>query len=270
MPQRAASIAVLGTASSVGKTTVAAALCRILSDDGVRVAPFKAQNMDARVATLPDGALMSWAQNWQAAAARVVPTTEMNPIVLRPMSEMRSQVILNGRVLDIESAKDWMRKVPDRFVHVQRAYDALAARYDAVVIEGAGSAAEINLWKTDLVNWPTVRHADARVVLVGDIRNGGIFAQLIGTIDLLPEADRARVCGLIVNQFRGDRSLFDDGVAMLEEATGIPVLGVVPTLDDLVSQNDEPEHQLQRLAMHMRTHLQLLPIYQALGIPIQK
>lgn len=258
-------IAVLGTASNVGKTTLAAALCRIFSDDGVRVAPFKAQNMDARVMQLPDGKLMSWAQGWQADAARVVPSTDMNPIVLQPTSPMRSRVILNGEALDIEAASAWMRKVPARFVHVQKAYDRLAQTYDAVVIEGAGSAAEINLWKTDLVNWPTVRHANARVVLVGDIANGGIFAQLIGTVNLLPDADRARICGLVVNNFRGDARLFADGVRMIEEATNLPVLGVLPTLADWHPETGERETHLRRLAAHVRTHLNLAPLREVLA-----
>lgn len=259
-------IAVLGTASNVGKTTLAAALCRVFSDAGVRVAPFKAQNMDSRVMRLDDGRSMAWAQGWQADAARVAPQTDMNPIVLQPLSSMRSRVILNGRPLDIEAAQEWMRKVPERFVHVQHAYDRLAQNYEVIVIEGAGSAAELNLWKTDLVNWPTVRHADAQVVLVGDISNGGVFAQLIGTVNLLPDADRARICGLVVNNFRGDQRLFDDGVALIEEATKMPVLGVLPTLEDWHPEEGAREAHLARLAEHVRMHVDLETIQRSLGL----
>lgn len=266
MQRTTPAIAVLGTASNVGKTTLAAALCRVFSDAGVRVAPFKAQNMDSRVMRLDDGRSMAWAQGWQADAARVAPQTDMNPIVLQPLSSMRSRVILNGRPLDIEAAHEWMRKVPERFVHVQHAYDRLAQKYETIVIEGAGSAAELNLWKTDLVNWPTVRHADAQVVLVGDISNGGVFAQLIGTVNLLPEADRARICGLVVNNFRGDQRLFDDGIALIEDATNIPVLGVLPTLDDWHPEDGQRETHLARLADHVRAHLDLETIQRSLGL----
>lgn len=259
--QRAKAIAVLGTASDVGKSTIAAAFCRILADAGRRVAPFKAQNMSSQTVTLTDGARMAWSQALQADAARVVPHPDMNPILLNPLPGMRSEVILSGWPIDIEAAADWMRKVPARFAIVQAAYERLASAYEVIVIEGAGSAAEINLWETDLVNWRTARHADADVVLVADIARGGVFAQLIGTMDLLPPEDRARVKGLIVNQFRGDATLFDHGVAMIEERTGVPVLGVVPTLMDLDLIGAGREDGLNQLAEHVRRYVDMPSLF---------
>lgn len=254
---RARAIAVFGTASDVGKSLVATALCRILRDAGMRVAPFKAQNMSSTVADYGDGQQMAWSQALQADAAGVVCHHDMNPILLKPRPGMRSEVYIRGRSLNVESAATWMRKVPERFGIVEESYDALAAQYDVIVIEGAGSAAEINLWETDLVNWRTARYADAAVLIVGDIARGGVFAQLLGTLDLLPEHDRARVAGLIVNQFIGDRSLFDNGVVMIEERGGKPVLGVLPVLEGLDFIGEGREASIARWAEHVRAFLNL-------------
>lgn len=254
---RARAIAVLGTASDVGKSLVATALCRILRDAGLRVAPYKAQNMSSTVADYGNGQQMAWSQALQADAAGVACHHDMNPILLKPIPGMRSEVIIRGSRLDVESAATWMRKVPERVRIAEESYDALAAHYDVIVIEGAGSAAEINLWDTDLVNWRAARYADAPVILVGDIARGGVFAQLLGTLDLLPPDDRARVAGLVVNQFRGDRSLFDNGVAMIEERGGKPVLGVLPVLDGLDFVGPDREASIARWAAHVRAHLAL-------------
>lgn len=231
--KRARAIAVLGTGSSVGKSLLAAGLCRLLVRRGLRVAPFKAQNMSNNAAVTADGGEMGRAQVVQALACNLAPHVDMNPILLKPESDGRSQVIVSGRAVVTESARDYYRTIERRTGVVHQAYDRLAAAYDAVVLEGAGSCAELNLADRDLVNLPMAEHADARVVLVGDIERGGVFAQLIGTLELLAPAQRARVAGLIVNKFRGDRSLFDDGVEILEARTGLPVFGVVPRLMDL-------------------------------------
>ena len=223
-------IAFLGTASDVGKSMVAAGFCRILSDLGHRVAPFKAQNMALNSYVTRDGGEIGRAQALQAQAARVEPSVLMNPILLKPEADSRSQVILRGRLAGEEEARSWFQRSPERWTLVRETYDELAADHDVVVLEGAGSAAELNLWKSDIVNWRPALHAEADVYLVGDINPGGIFAQLIGTISLLPDDYRARVRGLIVNRFRGDLSLFDEGVRLLEEHTGIPVVGVIPWL----------------------------------------
>ncbi|MFO0729463.1 MAG: cobyric acid synthase [Nitrospiraceae bacterium] len=228
-------VAVLGTGSDVGKSLIVAGLCRILARAGVRVAPFKAQNMSLNSSVTPDGAEIGRAQALQAEACRIPPHVDMNPILLKPEAEGRSQIVLSGRVYGKTDAEAYFTAggINRLRPHVESAYRRLADRYEAVVIEGAGSAAEINLREKDLVNWPVVAMADAAVLLVGDIDRGGVFAQLIGTLDLLAPEERARVRGLIVNKFRGDLTLFTDGVRMLEARTGIPVLGVVPYLKDL-------------------------------------
>lgn len=232
-------IAVLGTASDVGKSAIAGALCRILSDRGLVVAPFKAQNMSNNAAVCADGGEIGRAQAMQARAARRAPLVEMNPILLKPEQDARSQVVVLGRPVGTEGARQYLASTTERFSLVTGAYDRLTADADVAVIEGAGGAAEINLWDRDLVNWRMAEYAQARVVLVGDIGRGGVFAQLLGTLELLPPAWRQRVAGLIVNNFRGDASLFDDGRQMLEQRAGVPVLGIVPWLPDLLLETED-------------------------------
>ncbi|HKO31235.1 MAG TPA: cobyric acid synthase [Nitrospiraceae bacterium] len=229
----AKAIAILGTGSDVGKSLVVAGICRLLFRKGVRVAPFKAQNMALNSFVTFDGGEIGRAQAMQAQACGIEPTVDMNPILLKPESDSRSQVVVRGKVYEALDALAYFDRKEALFNIVRECYTRLASQYECVVIEGAGSAAEINLRDRDMVNWPVVDLADAPVVLVADIDRGGVFAQIIGTLDLLAPHERQRVCGVIVNKFRGDRRLFEEGVRMLETHTGLPVLGVVPFLHEL-------------------------------------
>ncbi len=226
-------LAILGTASDVGKSLVSAGLGRLLYQKGINVAPFKSQNMSLNSFVTVDGGEMGRAQVLQAQACGLLPHVDMNPILLKPEADHRSQVIVQGKVWGSYDAKGYFGCRPELFRFVQESYSRLAARHDVLIIEGAGSAAEVNLRDRDLVNWPVVDMADASVILVADIDRGGVFAQIIGTLDLLEPHERRRVIGVIVNKFRGDRRLFDDGVRILEDRTGVPVLGVVPFLRQL-------------------------------------
>jgi len=226
-------LAILGTASDVGKSLVSAGLGRLLYQKGINVAPFKSQNMSLNSFVTVDGGEMGRAQVLQAQACGLLPHVDMNPILLKPEADHRSQVIVQGKVWGSYDAKGYFGCRPELFRFVQESYSRLAARHDVLIIEGAGSAAEVNLRDRDLVNWPVVVMADASVILVADIDRGGVFAQIIGTLDLLEPHERRRVIGVIVNKFRGDRRLFDDGVRILEDRTGVPVLGVVPFLRQL-------------------------------------
>lgn len=230
----ARAIMVLGTASHVGKSLIAAALCRIFSDDGFRVAPFKAQNMSLNSAATPDGREIGRAQAMQAEAARIAPSVEMNPLLLKPTSHVGSQIVLMGRVHGVQHAAEYHRRRVDEFFPiVVDAYRSLAARHDIVVLEGAGSPAEINLKATDIVNMRMAEAADAACLLVGDIDRGGVFASLLGTLALLDDRERARVVGFAINKFRGDPALLAPGVSEIERRIGVPSLGVVPWLRDV-------------------------------------
>ena len=230
---RARALAVLGTGSDVGKSLITAGICRLLHRTGVRVAPFKAQNMSLNSFVTPDGREIGRAQALQAEACGIPPHVDMNPILLKPESDNRSQVVVFGEVFGKQDAKTYFDSRRKLWSVVTESYRRLASQYEMIVIEGAGSAAEVNLRQQDLVNWPVVTLADAQVLLVADIDRGGVFAQVIGTLDLLDPAERARVRGIIVNKFRGDAALFADGVQFLEDRTGIPVLGVAPFLYNL-------------------------------------
>ncbi len=218
---------VQGSASGVGKSVVATALCRVLREEGFRVAPFKAQNMSNNAAVTADGGEIGRAQAAQAEAAGIEPTVEMNPILLKPEADDRGQLVVRGRVVGSYAARDYWRHRGELWPVVTASLDTLRRGYDVVVVEGAGSPAELNLRRSDLANMRVARHAGARVLLVGDIERGGIFAQLLGTLDLLPASERRLVRGLIVNKFRGDRTLFDDGARILARRAGVPVLGVL-------------------------------------------
>lgn len=226
-------IMVLGTASSVGKSTLVAALCRIAARRGIRVAPFKAQNMSNNAAVTADGGEIGRSTAVQAAAADIAPTVQMNPILIKPEGAMRSQIIVEGRPWRTLDALDYWQRKDRLWEVVTRNLDALRAQYDLVIAEGAGSPVELNLKPRDIVNARVASYARARTLLVGDIDAGGIFAQLLGTLMLLEHEERALVQGLIVNRFRGDPALFADGIAILEQRSGVPVLGVVPWIDDL-------------------------------------
>jgi adenosylcobyric acid synthase len=221
---------VQGTASSVGKSLIAAALCRIFARSGLKVAPFKSQNMSNNAAALSDGAEIGRAQYLQALAARAEPKVEMNPILLKPESDSRSQVVLMGKPYETLDAAEYYGLKPVFWDAVVRACAALSADADILVVEGAGSPAEINLASSDIVNMAVARHLGAPVILVADIDPGGVFAQVVGTLVLLPAEDRALIRGIVINKFRGDIELLRPGIDMLERMTGLPVLGVVPML----------------------------------------
>ena len=226
-------LAILGTGSDVGKSLIVAGICRLLSRKDVRVAPFKAQNMALNSFVTLEGGEIGRAQALQAQACGIEPTVDMNPILLKPESDSRSQVIVRGKVYEALDAIAYFERKKILFDIVRECYAQLVGEYEYIVIEGAGSAAEMNLRDRDIVNWPVVELADASVVLVADIDRGGVFAQIIGTLDLLAPHERRRVRGIIVNKFRGDHRLFEDGTRLLESRTGIPVLGVVPFLRGL-------------------------------------
>ncbi len=230
---RARTLMVQGTMSSVGKSLIVAALCRIFKQDGLRVAPFKAQNMALNSYATRDGREVGRAQAMQADAAGVDVTVEMNPVLIKPEADSFAQIVVMGKPWARLPAGEYMSRRAELWSVVTHALDSLREEYELVVMEGAGSPAEINLRRGDLVNMAIAEYADAPVLLIGDIDRGGIFAQLIGTLMLLEERERARVRGLIVNKFRGDARLFEDGVKMLEERGSLPVLGVVPFIHDL-------------------------------------
>lgn len=230
---KAPCIAVLGTGSDVGKSIVAAALCRIFADRGLRVAPYKAQNMSNNSGVTPEGLEMGRAQIVQAEAAGTAPHVDMNPILLKPTSDVGSQVVLLGEAIGNQTAMDYHRKKARLVQAANDSLDRLRSRYDLVVMEGAGSCAEVNLLDHDIVNFPMVEYAGAPVILVGDIHRGGIFAQLVGTLDCLPRHFSDRVAGFIINRFRGDLRLFTDGVRWIEQKTGLPVFGVLPWYDHI-------------------------------------
>jgi len=231
---------ILGTASHVGKSVLTAGLGRIFSDEGISVAPFKAQNMSLNSAATPDGREIGRAQALQAEACRVVPCAEMNPVLIKPSSDMSSQIVLLGRVWGQVTASDYhLRRVEDLFPAVLESYRQLAGRHDLMLLEGAGSPAEINLRKHDIVNMRMAHAADAACVLVGDIDRGGVFAALLGTVELLEPEDRARIRGFIINKFRGDISLLRPGVETIEQRLGIPCAGVVPVLPHLKLEEED-------------------------------
>jgi adenosylcobyric acid synthase len=217
-----------GTSSSVGKSLVTTALCRIFARAGYRVAPFKSQNMSLNSAVTVEGGEIGRAQAAQAEAASIEPTVDMNPILLKPEADHRSQVVVRGRPLASVSFREYARMKPDLVRVVTESLDRLRRAYDVVLIEGAGSPAEINLRDGEIVNMRIAKLADAPVLLVGDIDRGGVFAAFVGTLELLPPDDRARIAGFVVNKFRGDSSLLTPGFDELTARTGVPVLGVVP------------------------------------------
>jgi len=222
-----------GTGSHAGKTVLVAGFCRLLARRGLRVVPFKSQNMSLNAHVAPGGGEMGWAQVMQAEAAGVPPRVEMNPILLKPRAGVRSQVVLLGRVLQEADARAYYRLTPTLWPAVRLSYEALAREADVVVIEGAGSPAEPNLMRRDLANMRVARLARAPVLLVGDIDRGGVFASLLGTMTLLPPADRSRVRGFVINKFRGDPSLLAPAVRDLVRRTRVDVVGVVPFLPHL-------------------------------------
>ena len=235
---------VQGTSSSSGKSLLVAALCRIFARRGVRVTPFKAQNMSNNAAVCADGAEIGRSQALQAAAAGIAPTADMNPILLKPEADACSQVIVNGRPWKTLGARDYFRTKETLWPVVTQALDRLRRDYELVVIEGAGSPAEMNLRNVEIVNMAVARYCQAPVLLVGDIERGGVFAQLLGTLWLLNDEERGLVRGLLINKFRGDVSLFEEGRTFLEQRGDVPVLGVIPWLSGL----DLPEEDAEVLS----------------------
>ena len=241
---RAKRIMVQGTMSGAGKSLLCAALCRIFAQDGYRVAPFKSQNMALNSFVTSDGLEMGRAQVVQAQAAGVEPDVRMNPILLKPSSDTGSQVIVGGEVRGQMSAAAYFKMKRQLIPEILAAFDSLSEEADIVVIEGAGSPAEINLKADDIVNMGLAKLVDAPVLLAGDIDRGGVFAQLYGTVALLEPEERARIAGLVINKFRGDVDILRPGLAMLEEKTGLPVLGVVPYLHVEIEDEDSLSERL--------------------------
>jgi len=237
--QKARCVMVQGTMSNSGKSLLVAALCRIFRNDGFRVAPFKSQNMALNSGVTADGREMGRAQIMQAEAAKILPDVRMNPVLLKPNSDSGSQVIVNGEILCNMSARDYFSYRKSLLPKIKEAYDSLAEENDIIVIEGAGSPAEINLRENDIVNMGLAELVDAPVVIVGDIDRGGVFASLYGTFALLGESERKRVKGFVINKFRGDVSLLQNGLSMLNDLTGREVLGVVPFIRGLKIDDED-------------------------------
>ncbi len=243
---RGKSLMFQGTGSSVGKSLLCAAVLRIMKQDGMSVAPFKAQNMALNSYATSEGLEMGRAQVTQAEAAMIEPSVKMNPVLLKPTSDRRSQVIVNGVAVGTMSAVEYEQYKPRLREDLKRIYDELESEYDAVVIEGAGSPAEINLHDGDIVNMAMAKTADAPVILIGDINPGGVFASLYGTVKLLPEDEQARIKALVINKFRGDVKILEPGLRMLEELLNIPIIGVIPYMDIDIEDEDSVTERFAR------------------------
>lgn len=275
-------IMIQGTTSSAGKSMMVTALCRIFSNAGFRVVPFKSQNMSSKYYLLDGDKKISTAQALQAIAARVKPDVKMNPVLLIPNSDMGSEVIVNGESRGHMEARRYFEYKNSLRAEILQIFLELEKSYDIVVIEGAGSPAEINLKQNDIVNMGMAKMADSKVFLVADIDRGGVFASLYGTYMLLEEEERRRIKGFIINKFRGDKSLLTSGVKMIEELTGVPVVGVIPYMhieladeDSLVDYTkkcnteeqtlEEMENELNRLAQVVLANLDIKSVYSAMG-----
>ena len=254
----ARALMIQGCTSDAGKTTLVAALCRILARRGVRVAPFKPQNMALNSAVTADGGEIGRAQALQAHAARIAPRVDFNPVLLKPTTDCRAQVIVHGHAVDTLDARDYHAYKTVAMGAVMESWRRLSAEFDCVLIEGAGSPAEINLRDRDIANMGFAEMADVPVILIADIDRGGVFAHLVGTLELLSESERARVKGFVINRFRGDIGLLQSGLDWLEQRTGKPVLGVLPYLhglmldaEDAIATNaiDKGEAKLKAIAI---------------------
>ncbi len=271
-----------GTSSSVGKSILAAGLCRLFYRDGIRVTPFKSQNMASYTYFTRDGGEIGYAQGVQAEAAGLTATVEMNPILLKPKEDMVSQVVVLGKPLTDMSAREYLGKyLPEALSIAVDALKKLRENYEMLVIEGAGSPAEINLKDRDIVNMKIAFLAEAPVILIADIDRGGAFASIIGTLELLTPRERKQIAGFIINKFRGDASLLTPALDFLEERTGLPVLGVVPFINNLgireeedsLSEEEEPvnnkkrrEADYDRLADVLSNNLDLKLLYRIAGL----
>ena len=277
-----ANIMIQGTTSSAGKSLMCTALCRIFKEDGYRVCPFKSQNMSSRYYITKEGYKMSTAQALQAKAAGIEPDSYMNPILLKPNSDRGSDVIIKGKLYKAMEALEYFDFKNSLKPMITEIYKELEKNYDILVLEGAGSPAEINLKQNDIVNMGMAEIADAPVLLVADIDRGGVFASLYGTVMLLEENEKRRIKGLIINKFRGDKRLLDPGIKMIEELLNIPVVGTIPfvplelvdedTLVDyekkcntLPQKEEEIQVELERLAKIVRENMDMEYIYSLLN-----
>lgn len=242
----AKNIMIQGTMSNAGKSLLTTGLCRVLRQDGYRVAPFKSQNMALNSFITASGGEMGRAQVVQAEAAGILPDVRMNPILLKPTTDVGSQVIVGGQVQGNMNAMEYYRRKKEYIPTILDAYNSLAQEYDIIVIEGAGSPAEINLKQDDIVNMGLAKIVDAPVLLVGDIDRGGVFAQLYGTVALLEPEERARIKGTVVNKFRGDRAILQPGIEILEKLCGVPVAGVMPYLHVDIDDEDSLSTRFSR------------------------
>ncbi|HEY6900009.1 MAG TPA: cobyric acid synthase, partial [Puia sp.] len=241
----------VGTASDVGKSVVTAGFCRILRQDGYRPAPFKAQNMSLNSYVTPEGLEIGRAQAVQAEAAGIPCHSDMNPVLLKPTGDRHAQLVLHGKPAGNQSAYDYFMG-KDRthlWEEVKKAYDRLASRFDPVVMEGAGSISEMNLWKRDITNMRIALHARADVYLIADIDRGGVFGSVYGTLALLPPEEKALIRGVLINKFRGDGRLFEEGRRQLEELTGVPVAGVLPFFKDIHIEEEDSVALTQKASM---------------------
>ncbi len=240
----AKTLMIQGTGSSVGKSIIVAALCRIMRQDGFRVAPFKSQNMALNSFVTREGHEIGRAQVVQAEAAGIEPHVDMNPVLIKPEADAMSQVVVMGKPWKTVSARDYYKYTPELLPIIEESLNRLCSKYDVVVIEGAGSPAEINLRRLEIVNMKIADMAQAPVLLVGDIDKGGVFASLVGTVVLLKEEERKWIQGFIINKFRGDISILEPGLDYLEEYTGNPVLGVIPYYHDIVINEEDSVHSM--------------------------
>ncbi|NMA87220.1 MAG: cobyric acid synthase [Tissierellia bacterium] len=278
-----ANIMVQGTTSSAGKSFISTALCRIFLEDGHMVAPFKSQNMSSKYYETKEGYKISTAQALQAKAAGIEPSPNMNPILLKPNSDRQSDIILRGEFYKKMGALEYFDFKKDLKPFIMESYEELEKDYEILVIEGAGSPAEINLKANDIVNMGMAEMVDAPVILVADIDRGGVFASLYGTVMLLEKGERARIKGLIINKFRGDKRLLDSGIEMIEELLRIPVIGTIPFTplelvdeDSLVDyekqcnnmpqREEDMEIELQKLSKMVRENLDMDYIYSIMNL----